>query len=605
MADSNPVQEAEASMANLLLDDVTGERVSKTELKKRQKQRERDAKKKEKAAAAPPKAEKNKVSAEEEEANLTPNQYFEIRSKRINKLRETKNPDPYPHKFKVTHDLREFVKDYATLATGEQKPDVPIRIAGRIYTKRSSGTKLYFYDIRAEGIKIQVMCQAQHATGNVPFEEQHEQLRRGDIIGIVGFPGRTAPKNRPDGELSIFANEVTLLSPCLHAIPSERFGLQDKEQRFRQRYLDLIMNDRARNTFRTRAKIVSYIRSYLDNMDFTEVETPMMNAIAGGATAKPFVTHHNEYNQDLFLRIAPELYLKMLIVGGLERVYELGRLFRNEGADLTHNPEFTTCEFYMAYADMYDLMNMTEELLSGMVKHLTGGYETTFHAHDGTEYTVNWKGPWRRVEMIPALEEACGETFPPGDQLHTDETNQFLRGVLKKMNVTCTPPLTNARMLDTLVGEFIESTCVNPTFIYGHPQMMSPLAKYDRVKPGICERFEAFALKKELANAYTELNDPFDQRMRFEEQARQKDQGDDEAQMIDETFCTSLEYGLPPTGGWGLGIDRLVMFLTDNYSIREVLTFPFMKEDKTAVEGKSAAEVAGIEPKPEEGIPHK
>ncbi|KAJ5776352.1 uncharacterized protein N7511_001363 [Penicillium nucicola] len=605
MADSNPVKEAEASMANLLLDEVTGEKVSKTELKRRQKKRDNDAKKKEKEAAAPPKAKaEKKTSAEEEEANLTPNQYFEIRSKKINKLRETKQPDPYPHKFQVDTDLRQFLKDYEGLQKGEQKTDVAVRIAGRIFTKRTSGNKLNFYDIRAEGVKVQVMCQAQNATGK-PFEEQHELLRRGDIVGIVGFPGRTSPKNRDDGELSIFATEVILLAPCLHAIPSEHYGFQDKEQRFRQRYLDLIMNDRSREIFRTRAKIVSYVRQYFDSRDFTEVETPMMNAIAGGATAKPFITHHNDLDMNLFMRVAPELYLKMLIVGGLERVYELGRQFRNEGIDLTHNPEFTTCEFYWAYADVYDVMNLTEDLVSGLVKKITGGYETTFHTQSGETYNVNWKAPWRRVEMIPALEEACGEKFPPGDQLHTKETNEFLKRMLKKMNVDCSPPQTNARMLDKLVGEFIEETCVNPTFITGHPQMMSPLAKYHRQNVGLCERFEAFVCKKEIVNAYTELNDPFDQRMRFEEQANQKDQGDDEAQMIDETFCQSLEYGLPPTGGWGMGIDRLVMFLTDNYSIKEVLAFPMMKDDKSAATEKTAAEVAGVEPMPEEGIPHK
>ncbi|MCJ1351034.1 MAG: lysyl-tRNA synthetase [Icmadophila ericetorum] len=596
--------ELEGSTANLHLDEVTGERVSKTELKKRQKQRAAEEKKRERAAVAPaPSQGTRSTSAEEDESNLSPNQYFEIRSAKIKKLRETKNPDPYPHKFNVTTDLREFLKKYETIKTGEHLKDVEIRVGGRIYTKRASGTKLVFYDIRAEGVKVQVMCQAQEATGSIPFEQQHEHLRRGDIIGIVGYPGRTAPRNRPEGELSIFAKEVILLTPCLHQIPSEHYGFKDQEQRYRQRYLDLIMNDNSRNVFVTRSKMISYIRRFFDEKDFIEVETPMMNAIAGGATAKPFITHHNDLNMDLFMRVAPELYLKMLVVGGLERVYEMGRQFRNEGIDLTHNPEFTTCEFYMAYADVYDIMDITEELVSGLVKHLIGGHETTFHTQTGEEYKVNWQKPWKRIEMIPALEEACGEKFPPGLELHTKETNEFLSRILNKMKVDCTPPRTNARMLDKLVGEFIEEKCINPTFITGHPQMMSPLAKYHRSNPGLCERFEAFVCKKEIVNAYTELNDPFDQRLRFEEQARQKDQGDDEAQMVDENFCTSLEFGLPPTGGWGMGIDRLVMFLTDHYSIKEVLAFPFMKDVQgQGKEKKLAAEVTDVEPMPEEGI---
>jgi lysyl-tRNA synthetase class 2 len=312
---------------------------------------------------------------------------------------------------------------------------------------------------------------------------------------------------------------------------------------------------------------------------------------------------------DLFMRVAPELYLKQLIVGGLERVYELGRQFRNEGIDLTHNPEFTTLEFYMAYADMYDLVEMTEELVSGLVKTITGGYTTTFHTVTGEEYSVNWAKPWKRIEMIPALEAATNTTFPPGPELHTEATNAFLKKILADHKIECSPPQTNARMLDKLVGEFIEETCISPTFIMGHPQMMSPLAKSHRSIPGLCERFEAFVCKKEIVNAYTELNDPFDQRLRFEEQARQKDQGDDEAQLVDETFCQSLEWGLPPTGGFGMGIDRLVMFLTDKYSIKEVLAFPFMKDDSQNVHGAAdtdqplAAELVDVKPMPEEGIP--
>jgi lysyl-tRNA synthetase class 2 len=247
--------------------------------------------------------------------------------------------------------------------------------------------------------------------------------------------------------------------------------------------------------------------------------------------------------------------------------------------DLTHNPEFTTLEFYMAYADVYDLMDMTEELVAGLVHHIHGSYKTKYHTAKGEEIEINWEAPWRRIEMIPTLEEITGEQFPAGDQLHTAETGEFLKKILIKTKVECSPPLTNARMLDALVGEFLEEQCINPTFITGHPQMMSPLAKNSRSIPGICERFETFVAKKEICNAYTELNVASEQRLRFEEQARQKEQGDDEAQLVDETFCRALEHGLPPTGGWGMGIDRMIMFLTDNYSIREVLAFPTMKPE--------------------------
>ncbi|SPO04942.1 probable lysine-tRNA ligase [Cephalotrichum gorgonifer] len=601
-------------LANLQLDEVTGERVSKTELKKRIKARQREAEKAKKAAAAPaPAASKKKpaadASAEQAEKDLTPNQYFEIRSRTISKLRETKQPEPYPHKFHVTYDTAAFAKEFGHLKSGETARDRVIQVGARIFRKRSAGSKLFFYDVKNEGVKIQVMCQAQEVTGSVPFEAQHEHLRRGDIIGIVGFPGRTSPKGKlakgEEGELSIFATEIVLLTPCLHALPDEHYGFKNHEERHRKRYLDLIMNDSTRNSIITRSRIVSYIRRYFEDQDFIEVETPVLNSIAGGATAKPFETHHNDLDMKMYMRIAPELYLKMLVVGGINKVFEIGKQFRNEGIDLTHNPEFTTVEYYEAYADFHDVAKRTEELLSGLVKKVTGSYITKFTNQHGREFNINWEAPWRRIDMITGLEEATGEKFPPNDQLHTEETNVFLRGVLKKMNVECTPPLTNTRMIDTLVGEYLESQCESPTFIMGHPQVMSPLAKYHRDQPGLCERAEVFVATKEIANFYTELNDPFDQRLRFEEQARQKDMGDEEATLIDENFCTSLEYGLPPTGGWGLGVDRLTMFLTDNYSIREIIAFPFMKEEQKREAPKLAAEVAGVQATPVEEAPRK
>lgn len=580
MSQEEATKAAADGVANLHLDDVTGEKVSKSELKKRIKQRQVEAKKAAKKASGQPQPESKKKKSDLM-ADLSPAQYFEARSRQVKELRNTQSPNPYPHKFHVSITNPAFLEKYAYLERGQTLPEEKVSIAGRIHAKRESGSKLKFYVLHGDGVEVQLMSQLQDYHDESAYEADHDLLKRGDIVGVEGYVGRTQPKKGGEGEISVFVSRVQLLTPCLHMLPADHFGFKDQETRYRKRYLDLIMNKDSRKRFITRSKIITYIRKFLDTREFIEVETPMMNVIAGGATAKPFVTHHNDLNMDMFMRIAPELFLKELVVGGMDRVYEIGRQFRNEGIDMTHNPEFTTCEFYQAFADVYDLMDMTEVMISEMVKEITGSYVIKYHPDPNNaekELELNFTRPWKRINMIEELEKRFDVTFPSGDQLHTAETGEFLKKILADNKMDCAPPLTNARMLDKLVGE-LEDTCINPTFIFGHPQMMSPLAKYSRDKPGLCERFEVFVATKEICNAYTELNDPFDQRDRFEEQARQKDQGDDEAQMVDEVFCNALEYGLPPTGGWGCGIDRLAMFLTDSNTIREVLLFPTLKPD--------------------------
>ena len=433
-----------------------------------------------------------------------------------------------------------------------------VKIAGRIMSKRLQG-KAGFIDIQDQEGRIQCYVRKDRIG-----EEEYDIFKTYDIGDIIGLEGEVFKTKKE--EVSVKATSVILLSKSLQVLPEKYHGLKDQDIRYRQRYVDLIVNPEVKDAFLTRTKALKALRSFLDERGFLEVETPILNTIAGGANARPFVTHHNTLDIPMYLRIANELYLKRLIVGGFDKVYEMGRMFRNEGMSIKHNPEYTAMELYQAYADYEDMMKITEELISHMAEVATG---STVINYQGTE--IDFKPPWRRMTMIECVKEYTGVDFD------TIETDEEALAIAKEKGIEITPGMRRGEVINAFFEEFGEGKLIQPTFITHHPVEVSPLAKRNAEDPRKTDRFEAFANKWELANAFSELNDPIDQKGRFMDQLRKKELGDDEACDMDEDFINALEVGLPPTGGLGIGIDRVMMLLTNSASIRDVILFPTMK----------------------------
>lgn len=507
---------------------------------------------------------KNKPNTEEA-AVLTENEINEQMQVRIDKMHKIEEHGwkPFGYRFLYTHRAADIAAQFDELSEKETE----VKMAGRIMAIRGHG-KTCFMDMQDKTGRIQV-----YVRKDVIGEENYALIKLmdiGDTVGITGTAFRTHM-----GELSIKANSVEMLSKSLRPLPEKWHGLKDVETRYRQRYVDLIVNPEVRDTFVKRSQIIRSVREVLDSHDFLEVETPILNTIAGGAAARPFISYHNALDMQVYMRIAPELYLKRLIVGGMDRVYEMGRVFRNEGIDNRHNPEFTSVEIYQAFADYRDMMDLTEEVVVKTAEKVLG---TTTINYEGT--TIELASPWKRMSMIEAVKEYSGKDFTNVTDL------EEARAIAKELNVAVEPSFGIGKIINACFEEYVEDKLIQPTFITGHPKEISPLAKSNPENPEITDRFEAYIYGREICNGFTELNDPIDQKERFLKQVEERANGDEEANMMDEDFVNALEYGLPPTGGLGIGIDRLVMFLTNSSTIRDVLFFPTMKPLGKAVSEK-------------------
>jgi len=490
------------------------------------------------------------------------NEQMQVRREKLESLYQ-KGLDPWGARFVSTHNTQEiltFGEDKTKEELAELKQ--PVKIAGRLMLKRGQG-KASFAHIQDREGRVQIYVK-QDVVGADTYELWDKLVDIGDLVGVEGTIFKT---NK--GEVSVSVDVLQFLTKSLRPLPDKHHGLKDVEQRYRQRYLDLMVNSDVRDRFVTRSKIINSMRRFLDSQGYIEVETPSLHTIAGGAAARPFITHHNALDMQMYMRIALELHLKRLIVGGLEKVYEIGRVYRNEGVSTRHNPEFTMMESYEAYADYQDIMTLTENCVAYIAQEVLG---TTKITYQGTE--VDLTPQWRRVHMVDAVKELTGVDF----RAITDDAEAH--EVAKKHNVHTEKAWKVGHILNAFFEEFVETTLIQPTFVYGHPVEISPLAKKNPEDPRYTDRFELFIVAREHANAFTELNDPIDQRERFADQLKEKEAGNDEAHEMDEDYVTALEYGMPPTGGLGIGIDRLVMLLTDQPSIRDVLLFPHMRHER-------------------------